>query len=91
MSDINEDNLVAVMNLFVAINKLSMHMPTNQAIDALDKYFNTGDMEGILSYDVRDFITNTNLRENILPIMNGNYNHLSEYINELRSVKGKKL
>ena len=91
MNDINENNIIAVMDLFVAIDKLLYNMPADQAIDAMDKYLKTGDMEDILSYNIRDFIIKTNLREKILPIINGRYNHLYDYLNEFCSISEKKL
>ena len=87
-----DPNVVAIMNLFVTINKLTKFYDINQAIDVLDIYFKTGDIGYITkSNDVRDFVANIKLRETMLPLIGDNYNHLSDYISELCSSEKRKL
>ena len=92
MSYTNEEreNVKAMMNLFVAINKLSSIYTIDQSIDVLDIYFVTGQAEYISSQDgIRDFIVNSNLREEFLPIYSEGYNHLADYIDSLFTFKNK--
>ena len=76
--------LIAIMNMFVAIKKLCKHYTFDQAIDVLDMYFKTDDPVYLTnSDDIRNFIVNNNIRSTIYPLIEGKYKHLYEYIESL--------
>ena len=83
MSYIEDDNveLKAIMNMFVAIDKLSKVLSFEQSIDALDIYFKTGNSKYITNQNgIREFVENSNIREYIFPVIDGKYDHLYDFI-----------
>ena len=77
-------NLKALMDMFVAIKKLNVYYTFDQSVDILDIYFNTNDPKYITTYDdIRNFVVSSQMRDKIFPLVDGKYNHLFDFINEL--------
>ena len=85
-----KENLKALMNMFVAINKLSESYSFEQAIDILDGYFKTNDEKYLTTFGgIREFVVKSNMREKILPMIDGKYKHLEDFIVDLSSTNKK--
>ena len=71
-------------NMFVAIKMLTKYYTFDQAIDVLDNYFKTNDENFITIEDgIRQFVIDNRIRDIIFPLVNGRYNHLFDFINEI--------
>ena len=83
-SNTGNENIEALMNMFVAIKKLCVFYSLDQAVEVLDIYFKTNDPTYITNEsNIRTFVVNSNIREMIFPLVDGKYNHLIDFINGL--------
>ena len=82
--------LKALMNLFIAISKLSKYYSFDQAIDVLDIYFKTNN-EKVLTEndDIRYFVVSNNIRDFVYPLIVNEYDGLYEFLNQFTVKKGK--
>lgn len=85
-----KENLIALMNMFMTIKKLTKYYSFDQAVDVMDIYFKTNDQRYLTKEDgIREFVVNNNIREKIFPIIDGNYQHLMDFIDEFGSSNKK--
>lgn len=84
--------LIALMDMFVAIKKLSKgYQSYDHAVDALDLYFKTNDPRYITTFGgIRDFVLESNIRNEIFPLIDGKYDHLDDFIKSLLQKEEKR-
>lgn len=92
MDNLNDEKeyLKTLMNFFAAIKQLCTFYSFEQAIDAMDIYFKTGDETYLTKENgIREFVVSNKIREKMLPVIGSKYEHLEDFLVDFSSPNKK--